>query len=164
VSLGKFPSATWSPRPRRLATRCDAHRSAAVLPLCVRADRCHSPYCGLKDEVLLRNEGAVTLLVIPGYKTAVVTRRASTRVPPPEPPHCHWHPHGELAFRLLPELTNPLSLPHTLVHPPGSLAVVPYHRARRSGSRSGRSRPAPSGQARPSRPASFSSHKWVLGF
>jgi hypothetical protein len=83
ASLGKFPSATWSPRPRRLAARRDAHRSVAVLPLCVRTDRCRSLYRGLKAGVLLRNEGVVTLLVPPGYKTTVLTPHAPRRAPPP---------------------------------------------------------------------------------
>jgi hypothetical protein len=48
ASLGKFPSATWSPRHRRPVARRDAHRSAVVLPPRVRVDRCRSPYCGLK--------------------------------------------------------------------------------------------------------------------
>jgi hypothetical protein len=61
ASLGKFPSATWNPHPRRPAARRVAHRSVAVLPLRVRADRCRSPYRGLKAGVILRNEVAITL-------------------------------------------------------------------------------------------------------
>jgi hypothetical protein len=63
ASLGKFPSATWSPRPRRPTARRIAHRSATVLHLCVRTNRCHSLYRGLKARVLLHNEGTVTLHV-----------------------------------------------------------------------------------------------------
>jgi hypothetical protein len=160
--------ATWSPRPHQPAARRETHQSVTVLPYAGAAANVARRTAEFRVGELLPR-GRCHPPAIPGLYNGWRDPRASTREP------ASWAAAPPLALPRWARLPyapqagqTSLALPHTLVHSSGSATAVPCRQARRSGSRRcrsrrGRSRPAPAGRARPSRPASFAGHKANLG-